>query len=163
MSVRNFTSVDVSVGTSETELITMTSAGRQYVAAEINNQSSGNDFNTFIVWARMHPAGAWQKIYSSSADFTSPAGFQFVITGIFLVADKEVAANASATVVIYEASADNTTTEDRVLFETAIIQDQIQSLPAMNVIVNHGKYVNAKTTDDDIHMTIMGYFLPKLP
>ena len=30
----------------------------------------------------------------------------------------------------------------------------------LNIAVAIGKYVNAKTSDDDIHMTITGYYIP---
>lgn len=88
------------------------------------------------------------------------ANHRFVITGIVAVADKEVASNASATVVVYEAAADDTLTILKVLFQTAMIQDQINILLPLNILVNEGVWVNAKTTDDDIHMTIMGYRIP---
>lgn len=86
---------------------------------------------------------------------------QFVMTGVIFRADKQVSANADATVVIYEATTDSSITVSRVLMQFAVVQgDIIPALP-LNILVNEGVYVNAKTTDDDIHMTILGYYIPK--
>ena len=94
--------------------------------------------------------------------YTPRAGGQVVITAIFAVADKQVSANASATVIIYESSSLISTTVDKVLLQTAMVQDQIQLFTPLNILVNEGKFVNAKTDDDDIHMTITGYLIPKI-
>ena len=89
-------------------------------------------------------------------------GKQFVITGIILVADKQVSSNATADVVIYEADAMDTTTVSKVLLQTGMIQDQVQVLLPLNILVNAGKFINGKTTDDDIHANVLGYYLPIL-
>lgn len=94
--------------------------------------------------------------------YTPKAGKQFVVTGISAVADKQVSSTVSADVVVYEATSSSTTTVDKILFQTAMVQDQINILIPLNILVTAGKYINAKTTDDDIHMTIMGYYIPIL-
>ena len=88
-------------------------------------------------------------------------GQQFVITGIIASADAQVSNTADATVVVYEASSTSTLTVDKTLLQLAMVRfDQITFSP--NILVREGKFVNAKTTDDDIHMTITGYYIPKL-
>ena len=87
---------------------------------------------------------------------------QFVVTGIYAVADKQVASGTSAPVIIYETSSTDSTTISKVLLQTAMVQDQIQLFAPLNILVTEGMFVNAKTTDDDIHMTITGYFIPAL-
>jgi hypothetical protein len=85
----------------------------------------------------------------------------FIITGFIAKADKQVSSTVDADVVIYEAGSDSTTTVDKVLFQTAMTQgDQVIANP-LNILVNVGKFVNVKTTDDDIHVTIMGYYVPE--
>ena len=94
-------------------------------------------------------------------NFYPPRGNrQFVITGIYAVADKQVSASASASVVIYEATSITDTVASRVLLQTAMVQDQVQLFAPLNILVNRGTFVNAKTTDDDVHMTITGYYIP---
>jgi len=85
---------------------------------------------------------------------------QLVLTGIYAVADKQVSGSVSASVVIYETTSIDSTTVSKVLLQTAMVQDQIQLFAPLNILVKEGAFVNAKTTDDDVHMTITGYFLP---
>lgn len=89
-------------------------------------------------------------------------GEQFVITGFIAKADKQVSTTADADVVIYEATASDTTTVSKVLFQTVMVEGDLLAAIPLNIVVTTGVYVNAKTTDDDIHITIMGYYIPKL-
>lgn len=85
---------------------------------------------------------------------------QFVMTGIYAVADKQVSSTVSASVVVYEATAADSTVVSKVLLQTAMVVDQVQLFAPLNILVREGRFINATTTDDDIHMTITGYFLP---
>lgn len=85
-------------------------------------------------------------------------GKQFVITLIRAKADRDVSPTVDAVVVIYEADSATTTTVDKVLHQEAMVKAEDVTLP-VNLLVSAGKFVNAKTTDDDIHMTIMGYYV----
>ena len=87
---------------------------------------------------------------------------QFVITGFNMKADRDVSSTVDASVIIYEASSVDTTTEDKILFQEAMVKGERTGYTNTNLLVNAGKWVNAKTTDDDIHMTIMGYYIDKL-
>ena len=83
----------------------------------------------------------------------------FVITGFNLKADRGVSNSADATVIVYEASSFDTTTVDKVIFQEAMVGGERTGYTQMNVYVNPGKWINAKTTDDDIHATIAGYYV----
>ena len=87
---------------------------------------------------------------------------QFVITGFLAVGDQQITANANANVVIYEAGDTSTTTVDKILVQFVIKQDQ--SIPAigLRILVRPGKFINAKTDDDDVHMTIMGHYIDQI-
>lgn len=88
-------------------------------------------------------------------------GFQFVITGIVARADQQVSSTVDATVVVYEAVSDDTTDVAKVLYQDAMVRgDRIDISP--NVLVREGYWINAKTSDDDIHMNIMGYYRPSV-
>lgn len=91
--------------------------------------------------------------------YESRSGQQFVIMGIRAKADRQVSNTDDADVVVYEAAAKDTTTVDKVLWQEAMIRGEDVTLSLINILVAPGKYVNAKTTDDDIHMTIMGYYV----
>lgn len=94
--------------------------------------------------------------------YVPKAGAQFVITGIRAKADRQVSVGTDATVVIYEASAVASTVVDKALHQESMVQGESITLLPTNILVSEGKWVNAKTTDDDIHMTIMGYYIPKI-
>ena len=84
---------------------------------------------------------------------------QFVITGMFAVGDQQITANANAVVIIYEANGSDVTTVDKILLEFVIKQDQSIPITGLNIIVNEGKWINAVTSDDDVFVTIFGYYL----
>lgn len=84
---------------------------------------------------------------------------QFVLTGIVAQGDQQVGQSTNATVIIYEATSASTTVVDKVLFQIEIARNQLVPLVPLNILVSEGKFVNAKTDDDDIHMTLMGYFV----
>ncbi len=94
--------------------------------------------------------------------YKSKPGEQFVITGVLFRADKQVSSTVDATVVIYEATTDSTTTVSKISIQFAVVQGDIINATPLNILVNEGRYVNAKTTDDDMHMTIMGYYIDKI-
>ncbi len=87
------------------------------------------------------------------------AGQRFVITGVLFRADKQVSSTVDATVVIYEATTDSTTTVSKVLIQFAVVEGDIIDPTGLNLLVTEGRYVNAKTDDDDIHMTILGNYV----
>jgi hypothetical protein len=89
-------------------------------------------------------------------------GKQFVITGVGFRADKQVSSTVDATVVIYGATTGATTTVSKVLIQFAVVQGDIIIATPLNILVAEGRYVNAKTDDDDIHMTIMGHYVDKV-
>lgn len=100
---------------------------------------------------------------NTAYNFYGPkAGQQFVITGIRARADRDVSTTVDAVVVVYEAVASDTTTVDKVLHQENLVRSESINLIPTNILVNEGKYINAKTTDDDIHMTIFGYYIDKL-
>jgi hypothetical protein len=93
-------------------------------------------------------------------NFFGPKGReQFVITGFLIYGDKQVNSSTNATVVIYESDAPDSTTEDRVLVQVEVGQNQSIPFPNIRILCNKGVYLNAKTNDDDIHMTIFGHYV----
>jgi len=94
--------------------------------------------------------------------FTSKADSQFVITGVIATGDLQIAANAVAEVVILEGDNETDATGTKTLIQFGITRLQSVSYLPLNLLVTEGKFVNAKTDDDDVHMTIMGYFIPAL-
>ena len=97
---------------------------------------------------------------NTAYNYFKPRGRQqFVITGFLAYGDKQVSGSTNATVVIYEASQINSATEDRVLIQFELGQNQSVPFPNIRILCNKGAYINAKTDDDDIHMTIFGHYV----
>lgn len=98
-------------------------------------------------------------VENTAYNFYKPIpGKQFVLTGLIVKADKQVSSTVDADVVVYEADAEDTLTVGRVLLQMAMTQGDLVPMTPLNIQINPGVFINAKTTDDDIHMTIMGYY-----
>ncbi len=97
---------------------------------------------------------------NTAYNFYEPkAGQRFVISGCYFRADRQVSSTVDAIVVIYEADDAETTTVDKTLIQFAVVRGDSVDASNLNILVNSGKFVSAKTTDDDIHMTITGYYV----
>ena len=95
---------------------------------------------------------------SSPANILAPMTNKvFVITAILLYGNKKVGA-ADATVTIYEANSPTTTTIEETIFQTEIPKGQRRDITGIYLGVTEGRWVNIITDDDDIYVTIMGYY-----
>ena len=94
--------------------------------------------------------------------YTAKAGEQFVITGVVAFADKDVGDNTDTNIIIYEAVDSATATIAKILIQFGMGKLTSISITPLNILVNEGLFVNAKCDDADIHMTVMGYFIPKI-
>jgi hypothetical protein len=100
---------------------------------------------------------------NTAYNFYGPKGReQFVITGFLIYGDKEINGASNATVIIYESSESDSTTVDRILVQVEVGQNQSIPFPNIRILCNKGVYINAKTDDDDIHMTIFGHYVDLL-
>ena len=41
-------------------------------------------------------------------------------------------------------------------------QNEFHPFTNLNLLVNVGKFINAKTDDDDVHMNILGYYADRV-
>jgi len=97
---------------------------------------------------------------NTAYNFYKPKGRQqFVITGFLMYGDKQVSGSANATVTIYEASQQDSVVADKILVQVEVGQNQSIPFPNIRILCNKGIYLNAKTDDDDIHMTIFGHYV----
>ena len=100
---------------------------------------------------------------ATAYNFYSPLpGKQFVVTAIFAYGDKQVSSSTNATVEVYEASSTSEATVDKIIMQFEIGQNQFHPFTSLNLLVNEGKFINAKTDDDDVHMNILGYYVDKV-
>ena len=90
---------------------------------------------------------------------TPKSGFQFIVTGIVLNADKNVSATDGAIVELYEATSDTTTTASKTLLTLNIGKNTTVPLTGILIQTTKGVYVNAKTDDATVNITLLGYYL----
>ncbi len=86
---------------------------------------------------------------------------QFVVTGILLTADSNV--TGSALIDIFETAAEGSGTIDKAILHVEILKNGNRDITGLNILVTEGKHINAKTDDDDVFVTIMGYYIPSVP
>lgn len=91
--------------------------------------------------------------------FPPITGKFFVITGFLAYGDKQIGTVDDATVIIYEGNSSTTATVDKILYQFQIAKSMSIPMPSQNTMVSEGKFVNAKTDDNDVHMTITGYYV----
>lgn len=106
------------------------------------------------------PVAQTLDVVNTAYNFVEPSqGQNIVITDIILTANKNVGAT-DATVTLYEASGIDAITSDKDILNLEMIKQSNLVLTGLNMIVTEGKFVNAKTDDDDIFVTIMYYRVP---
>jgi len=90
--------------------------------------------------------------------FSPKAGKQFVLTGITMTANKSV--GTDCIVDVYEATLENSATITTSIFQFEILKNGRRELIGLNILVSEGVFLNAKTDDDDVFATLMGYYIP---
>lgn len=86
------------------------------------------------------------------------ANMNFIITDILLYANKNVGAG-DATVTLYESSVGPTSaTQTKVILQTEMVKQTSRDLTGVNVEVTEGRWLNAVTDDDDVFITVFGYY-----
>lgn len=83
-----------------------------------------------------------------------------IITDIIVDADKSVSNTTPADIEIYEATTADTTTIDSGIISPRLLRGGNRTLTGLNLIVPEGQFVNAKTNDDVVLVTIMFYRVP---
>ena len=133
-----------------------------YLVGRNGQQVSVNDAGELLISDGPFDLAVFNEldIANQAYNFYGPKGQQqFVMTGFLMYGDKQVSGATNATVIIYEASAPDSVTVDKVLIQVEVGQNQAVPFPSIRVLANRGVYINAKTDDDDIHMTILGHYV----
>lgn len=89
------------------------------------------------------------------------ANHVFYMTGFLLTANQNVSNTVNATVSIYTADAENTAAGSALttLFSISIGRNDTRDITGILVEAEEGKWINGETTDDDVIVTILGYYL----
>lgn len=83
----------------------------------------------------------------------------FVITGIFVKANRQVSNTVDATVEIFEASSAESGTVLNSLFTIPMVRGETFLFNPIYVKVENTSYINARTNDDDVYVTILGFYV----
>ncbi len=90
--------------------------------------------------------------------FEPIAGKRLVITDVIADASRDVGVNG-ATVDIFETDAIDSEIIDKQLFQFDMPKQTDKVLTSLNVITTEGKFINAKTDDNNVLLSIGGYFV----
>lgn len=86
-------------------------------------------------------------------------GMQFVITSIYMKADRGVSNTVDATIILYESDAIDSLSVDKVLFQVNLVRGNAVNLAPLNILVSEGVWINGRTSDTDIFSTVTGYYI----
>lgn len=88
----------------------------------------------------------------------------FIITDIIIKGDKNIRSTLDATVTIYESSVGPTSAiKTKVILPTKVARSGSLELIGLNLEVTTGRWVNAVTDDNNIFVTVMGYYICACP
>ena len=70
--------------------------------------------------------------------------------------------STDTTVVIYEATTASTATVSKTILNVEMLKNSYRDITGLNLLITAGRYVNGKCDDDDVFVTLMGYYVPKI-
>lgn len=106
------------------------------------------------------PVSDTLNVINTAFNFITPKQDQsIVITDVIISASRTVGVNG-ADVFVYEADAPDTLTVEREIVALDMVKQTSLAQNGLNLLVPEGKFVNAKTDDADILVTIMFYRVP---
>ena len=96
---------------------------------------------------------------NTAFNFYSPkVGRVFVITGIVAFADKDISDASTTIVIVYAAESAGSTTVEGQPFEFGMGRLTLFPGLSLRFVIAEGFFVNAKTDDNNIIMTILGHY-----
>jgi len=105
--------------------------------------------------------GKFQALDSTNTAFNffvAKANQRFIITGVLLNTNKDIGVNG-AIFDLYEADSATSTTIDKQLVRLNVLKNDTVAIPGIFVAVTEGKFLNGKTDDTIVNVTIGGYFI----
>jgi len=84
---------------------------------------------------------------------------QFVIKSIVVFANKDINDATDTNIEIYEATSDSETDVSKTLLKFGMAKLSVLPIVPLNILVTEGVWVNAKTDDNNILLTITGNFI----
>lgn len=92
-------------------------------------------------------------------NFAGPVtGKRFVITSITASGNKFIGTDG-ALVEIYEADAEDSLISTKDIYGLPIPKNGQLAITPLNLVINEGVFLNASVDDDDVYLTITGYYI----
>ena len=127
------------------------------------NAASVSEYGQLIVAPLQYSKSVAQDLdpINTAFSFIEPRmGQKIVITDIIASADKNVSVTSPADIVIYTADGPEQLTPTEVIVNPQLIRADNLPLIGLNMLVDQGLWVNAKTDDNIVKVTIMYYRVP---
>lgn len=100
---------------------------------------------------------------NTAYNFLPPkVGMQFVITGAVISGNRNIG-NDGSNLVVYGADSAESLTVLTDLIDVEVPKSTIHPFVVPNVVVPEGEFINGKCDDDDVKVTLYGYFVKKVP
>jgi hypothetical protein len=87
------------------------------------------------------------------------ADHRFIITGITLTGNRNISTTTDATVDIYEATSETSGTAEVNILTIPVARSTSINLPGLFLGCGEAVWINGKTSDDDVLVTIFGYYV----
>ena len=132
-------------------------------SANGKNQALVTEFGQLVVapLAYSEPVTIELGVINTAFNFLVPvSGKSIVITDFLISANRDVSNTAPADIEIYGADAPDTLVISNGILSPRMIRSTNLPVTGLNMIVPPGQWVNAKTDDDAITITIMYYRIP---
>lgn len=89
------------------------------------------------------------------------ADYVFCLTALLFTGNKNINTNVDATVQVYIGASETTTAAnaDRALITVPVAQSSSRDITGILLETTEGKWINAVTSDDDVFVTALGYYI----
>lgn len=87
------------------------------------------------------------------------AGSQFVVTGIYLTAKKNITGDVIVEVFQANSSTQTVITANNDVFTVEMLKNTFRDITGLNLILNEGSFLNAKADDGEVLLTVTGYYI----
>ena len=139
------------------------SLNTRIVDPKTNKGAIVTEFGQLVVAtiAYSDPVARNMNVIGVAFNFAGPTqDQQIVITDILVSADRNVSNTTPANIEIYEADAIDSIIPADAIMSPQLIRAANLPMTGLNLIVREGKWLNAKTDDAAILLTIMFYKVP---
>lgn len=134
----------------------------------IKDPKSGNtarvtEFGQLVVAPIQYstPVSIELNVIDTAFNFAVPKDSKsIVITDIIVSADKSVSATTPAEVEVYTSSSPESSVAINNILQPRLVRSNNLTLTGLNLLIDEGVWINAKTNDASILLTIMFYRVP---